>query len=175
MTACPHEEANQHANSPGVVADGETICRGAYDPVHFNKSGLKMAFIRPAHLLAGELSVWRCDRDPKFGLQGAIEKLIEDKAPGQTLAKIFGAKVERVRKIAIETEPDKPGIRAFCVVDDCATSEAGDWHSEHAVIALAKHDNFAWEADGDHFTMAKEGLLAVFKQTLLWNAASVRP
>lgn len=171
MTVCACENETHHDQSPGLIADGETVCRGAFDPVHFNKSGLKEAFIRPAHLLAGELSIWRISRDPDFGIESARERLEAAKPEAHTLKQILAAEVGRIRSIRLESIEGDSAKRAFCVVDDCTTTAEGGWHPLHAAIKLAVYEGFDWEGT-DEFSMAKEGLMAVFKQSCVWPQAA---
>jgi hypothetical protein len=169
MTPCLCEGTPQHAHSPGLVQDQEGLCRGAFDPVHFNKSGIKAAFVRPQHLLAGELSVWRYERDPEFGVGGARAEIEAAKPEGNTLNRILAARAAAIRKFEVRMGNDAPGRRAFCVIDDCTTTAEGDWHSEHAVVRMADYEDFEWTVECDEFTVAKEGLLAIFKQTAIWS------
>ena len=172
MTECLCEETSQHEHSPGVVEDGEGVCRGAFDPIHYNKGGIRAAFVRPGQLLAGELSIWRFQRSPTFGLPEAHAQIEAAKSEGHTLRQILAARAEVIRKFEVRTGELEPGRRAFCVVDDCTTTEEGGWHSEHAVVRLADHADFEWTAESDAFTAAKEGLLAIFKQSIIWPPAA---
>jgi hypothetical protein len=172
MTCCPRECAPQHEHSPGPVEDDEVVCRGAYDPIHFTKAKtFKMSVIRPAHLLAGELSVWRRDRDPSFGIDGVVQELEKSKPDGLTLKNVLGPKVAPIRKLQVD-RGEGIHTRAFCVIDDCKIDNAGGWHAEHAVISLSDHDGVEWGDDDRLFEMAKEGLLAVFRASIVWKAPS---
>lgn len=171
MTACVREQTPQHPNSPGVVTDPEVVCRGAYDPIHFNKKGaLRAAVVRPKDLIAGELSVWRRDRDPNFGLDGVKGELEKAAADGHELRLILGATAEAIRAIRLEALGQNQ--RIFCVLDDCRTDEKGGWHPEHATVTLEPVPDVAWQLDTDPLDMAKEGLVALFKQQVLWKSAA---
>jgi hypothetical protein len=172
MTTCECETISQHDQSPGLVADDERVCRGAFAPIHYNKSGIKAGFIRPAHLLAGELSVWRIDRNQQFGLTGAREAIGATRQTDHTLEELLAASAQRIRQLEVRDEEDVPGRRAFCVVDDCSTTAEGDWHPEHAAIRMAEYDDFQWLDGSDEFTTAKELLFAVFKQSVVWKASA---
>jgi hypothetical protein len=171
MSECPAEQTPQHEHSPGVVADEEIVCRGALDPMHFNKKGqVKAAFIRSTHLLDGELSIWRISRQPRFGVAEACHEIENTKPADQALKALYSAKVEQLRAFKISIEGDDK--RAACVIDDCRTDEADGYHPEHAVIALSCHDGLDWKEDEAAFDAAREGLKVIFAQNPCWQAAA---
>jgi hypothetical protein len=167
MTACPREQIAQHVESPGLVGDDETVCRGAYDPMHFNTTGVRAAVIRPRDLIQGELSVWRLERDPAFDLEAVANKLIEVGPPGNRLREVLAATVGEIREMQFADMPltDK---RVFCVLDDCATDEDGGWHREHATVGLAEIEGVVWAAGTNPFDIVREGLVSLLKSRVLW-------
>ena len=171
MRGCSREAVSQHVESPGLVQDEETVCRGAYDPIHFNKSGLKGAVVRPKDLISGELSVWRLERDPKFGLAAVVETLTAVGSQDHELREVLAAEVKEIRAIRFSVEPlvDR---RVFCVLDDCTTDDVGGWHPEHATIGLCEIDGVVWEAGSDAFDIAKEGLVSFLKTRAVWSNAA---
>lgn len=171
MTGCPREETSQHAESPGLVLDAEVVCRGAYDPIHFNKSGLKAAVVRPRDLIKGELSVWRLGRDPKFDLDAIVETLESVGVQDHSLREVLAAEAGAIRAITFVEEP-LAGQRVFCVLDDCATDDEGGWHREHATAGLSEIDGVIWEAGSDPFDIVKEGLVSFLKSRAIWTNAA---
>ena len=171
MSECPAEQDPQHEHSPGVVADEEIVCRGALHPMHFDKKGeLKAAFIRSAHLLDGELSVWRISRQPHFGVAEACIEIENTKPADQALKRLYSANVKQLRALRIVV--DGGYKRVACVVDDCRTDEAGGYHREHAVIALSSHEGLDWREDQVAFDTAREGLKVIFAQNPCWSATT---
>ncbi len=172
MTDCPKEQTSQHEGSPGTVSDHEVVCRGAYDPIHFSKaSSIKSAFVRPAHLVAGELSVWRLERDPAFGVAQVVAKLQSLTAEGQTLRQVQAASVAAIRGIRMPDLLDADQ-HIFCVIDDCRTDDDGGWHPEHAAIAMEEVEGIIWAVGSDPFDSAKEGLATLLRAQTIWKAAA---
>jgi hypothetical protein len=167
MTDCPCEETLQHASSPGLVADDEIVCRGAYDPMHFKKNRIRTNFVKRKDLASGQLSVWRLGRDPNFDAETLAIVLKEVAPPEQGLGAIMAAAAGQIRQT---TMPDHfpNGQRVFCVADDCRTDDVGGWHPEHATVSLAQINDFAWDQDSDHFIAAVEALAAILKRKQVW-------
>lgn len=171
MTACPAEQAQQHPNSPGIVASEEDVCRGAYAPNHTNAKGAKPAMIKVGDLIKGELSVWRLQRNPTFTADAVAEQ-IKDGPPGGTLHQILAASVRAIRAAQICHDNIPAGHRIFCVLDDCRTDNQGGAHPEHATVSLEPVDGVDWAANGALETLAaKEALFAVLKARVVWPSA----
>lgn len=172
MTGCHREQQTQHANSPGLVLDNEQICRGAYDPIHYNKQGVvKGAVVRPAHLIKGQLSVWRLGRDPMFGLDDVVDKLQEASVDTHVLRQVLAATAGEIRTIDF-SNAGFAGRQVLCVLDDCAVDEKGGWHSEHATIGVADIEGVTWAIGTDPFDIVKEGLVNYLRVRSIWSEAA---
>lgn len=164
---CPREASQQDSASDGPVGATEVIARGLYEPSHgsVKKFKIRPSAVPAAHLVAGELSVWRISLDG-FDTADLRARLEADK-PG--LFGILGVKASDVRKIPYGSS----GHRAFCVVDECECDAEGNKHPKHAHIALCK----GLAADGagpeaDDFIAAHRDLSELFKAMRLWQAAA---
>lgn len=166
MNCADLEKSSQNAASPGVVANAEVVARGVIAPDHFNKSGIKVAFVRPAHLVTCELSVWRTAVREDFGVPEAQEMMANNLKESQQLTAVLGAEAGEIRGIRIEQDPER---QIFCVVDDARTDEVGGVHPCHATLGLndASGD---WQQGSERFIVAVEGLRALFVKRHLWPA-----
>jgi hypothetical protein len=168
MTVCPAEQQTQHDLSPGLVADAEDVCRGAYKPNHTNATGAKSAMIKVGDLAKGELSVWRLGRDPAFDAN-AVAAQIEQGPPGGTLHQILAASVKAIRSAQVRHDNIPEGHRIFCVLDDCRTDNEGGAHPEHATVSLEPIAGVDWMAPNAPETLAaKEALFALLKRRVVW-------
>jgi hypothetical protein len=168
MTDCPCEDESQHQGSPGLVADNEIVCRGTYDPMHYRPSGtIKPNFVRKKDLANGELSIWRLERDPAFGVAALADQLTKAGPAGNTLRAILAATAMQIRELRVpEYFPEDQ--RVLCVADDCRTDDNGGWHPEHATVSLAQIAGHEWDEQGDQFGSVAEGLVAIFKAKAVW-------
>ncbi|MGV8864982.1 MAG: hypothetical protein ACOH2T_27990 [Pseudomonas sp.] len=148
------ESQCQHEQSPGLIVDDELVCRGGYDPMHYNKGKPKQSIIRAAELLAGSLSVWRGGHGKMSDFIAAVDK-IRHGPPNQVLKQVFAPPAETIRDIAIEGAD-----RVFYVVDDCRTDVNGGFDILHAGVQLAPELGVTTTED-DLFLLAKAQLYRV--------------
>lgn len=168
MNCLELEKSSQHEASPGVVSDEELVARGAISPVHFNKSGVKAAFVRPAHLVTCELSVWRTGVKDDFDADDARAEMSKTLGESQALKLVLGADAGAIRRLRIDAAPDR---RVFCVVDDCRTDLEDGYHPCHATLGMNEATG-DWEQGSEHFLAAVEGLRALFVKRQLWAEAA---
>jgi len=171
---CPKEIASADAKSPGKVANFETLCRGAYYPMHLKKKNgePQTSFIKARDLHEGVLSVWRLDGAAPFKLEDIVMqlKLRGPKHKDNELASICAATAGEVRKSL--QDPAKNQGR-FCVIDntECGVDEN---HPAHAVIALCpslgtNHLPFDEAKAEGNFNQASRDLLALFREFIIWR------
>jgi hypothetical protein len=164
---CVRESKSHHEKSPGRVEDRETICRGAYTPMHFNRSGnIKGSVVKSLDLINGSLSVWRISEDPTFTIKELKDVLCLFAKAGETLAEILGPSAGYLRAYRVA------GVtgQVFCIVDDCSTDAAGGYHPSHATLGL--HESIQISENSPEFISIKEGLVAILKAHSLWKLSS---
>ena len=127
---CPLEEVVQHPTSPGPVADGEFIGRGAIHPDDVQGDGVvKLRFIPESHFLRGEVSVWRVVEPADPSLQ-CIASLIA-LPDGKRIERIFCITAGTVRSLGRKAE----GHQRYCVLDECQIDDQGNSHPQHAHVS----------------------------------------
>ncbi len=131
LAGCPREIVSAGPPSPGPVADSEYLCRAAFG-MHVKGIKLKKSVIRRTDVESGELSVWRVpDLDP-IGLSALAAKVpppLDD-----ALDRFLAVQAREIRDLQ---GPDQ-GSRAFSVIDDTRTDNAGGRDSQHAALAPCK-------------------------------------
>ncbi|HVY51328.1 MAG TPA: hypothetical protein VHA07_07150, partial [Devosia sp.] len=151
------ESVSQHDGSPGVVRDDELMCRGAFDPMHYERGKVRSSFIKNGDLLAGELSVWRGGTvRHSDDYITAVQKIREHGPSGHSLRDIFSPSAGAIRDIRLDGHE-----RVFYVIDDCRTDKDGAWDQLHAAIKIALGLKVASRED-DLYVRAKAELRRVF-------------
>nr|WP_295888658.1 hypothetical protein [uncultured Devosia sp.] len=155
----PHgfESRKQHPASPGLVADEEIVCRGACDPMHYDKGRVKGSVIKANDLLNGTLSVWRGGTGNNGEYQAAVDKIAATVPNGQKLKEVFAPLASAIRDIAIEGKP-----RVFYVIDDCQVDNVGGSDPLHGGVKLCP-DLGVQSKEDEIFSLAKNQLLRVLK------------
>lgn len=160
--ACPHECKPRHPISPGTVDDVETICRGASEPMHYNKGKIKNSVIKNSDLLTGALSVWRVSERSGATMQEVVQQIQSSVPQPNQLKELLGAAAGAIR--AIGTGAGAP--RALCILDDCAINAKGDAHPAHAHIALCERlTRSGISKDHEEFQSIKRDLLTLWKKS----------
>ena len=133
-TPCVFERVKQHSQSVAIVENEEKVCRFGYFPMHYDKREIvQKSLIRNNDLKRGKLSLWRLNTtSEKQNLDRLVNKSLGHTPEGQMLRQVFCPLVSDIRTIAIDAK------RVFCVIDDCAISENGDFDIDHCVIQPCK-------------------------------------
>lgn len=159
---CPREMNQQDLRSVGVVEDIEVICRAAYDPIAFNKSGnISAAIIRSRDLFDGELSIWRISAKAKTTLDGIVAICEKNVPQNNELREVRGITAGQIRN---ERRPEIDG-QLFCVVDETQTDDHDGSHPAHGHIKICSQIMSEIDtADHPTYRLIKETLTILFKK-----------
>lgn len=164
--ACVLEGLQQDSYSIGVVADDESIARGAYDPSHGRAATLNIGngIITNRDLIAGTVSVYRIS---STGI--SIDDLVPLLKGARKDAELFAISAASAAKIRSIKRAN--GDRALCVLDECECDQAGNKHAAHAHISLCRvYSEGGVDANDPEYAQIKQDLLKLFrpKTSIVW-------
>lgn len=161
---CPAEAFSRDPGvSPGPVENDETLCRGAFDPMHYDRKGVKIqpSVLRKRDLAQGQLSVYRESDRVSFSHDQVTDQIRRTGPSDQVLKQILSARASDVRAVR------SPGVdgRSVCVRDDCDCDASGNKHHAHAHIALCE-SAFPMPVDleTEAFKQVHRDLVTLFKR-----------
>lgn len=173
MPPCPDEIISQHPDSPGIVADKECICRGAFGPspsIHYKADGsVKGSFVRGGDLLKGTLSVWR-STDGEYITHDDLAGIMNDNKPDDKVQcwVIYGCPAKEIREQSVL----EIGTNVFCIVDNCEIDDVGNTHPAHAEIHVREEfEQYLTGPDTLDFLKIKNALATILLSNVHWNAA----
>jgi hypothetical protein len=133
-----------------------------YD-MHYNKTGVKIAFIRERDFENGKLSVWRVKVPDTASLGALVPKL--NIPSGQILKQILYVTAGDVRRILV-----LPGPSKLCVVDETEVDDAGNKDPHHAHISPCRDNMTEGDERRKMLGAARTELYNLYKFSGQWDA-----